>query len=106
MTSSPKWTSPEGLETLKKIVERHVLQWSNGLRDYQLEYIPRVLSGEKVFLITATGDGKSEFYDIPPLVHMEIRDNPRSYPPFRVKEKPVVIVVTPMKGLADSIVHF
>ncbi|THU89979.1 P-loop containing nucleoside triphosphate hydrolase protein [Dendrothele bispora CBS 962.96] len=105
MTSHLKWASPQGTDTLKNIVQKRLPQWPNGLRDYQSKFIPRVLDGEKVFVITATGDGKSTFYDIPPMVHMEIRDNPHLYPPFQVKKKPVVVVVTPTKGLADSIIH-
>jgi superfamily II DNA/RNA helicase len=104
MASTPKWTDTEGINTLKKIIERRVPQWPNGLRDFQLENIPRVLAGEKLLLFTATGDGKSSFFDVPLLVHMEVSENPDIYPPFPVRKLPVAVVITPTKGLANSIV--
>ncbi|THU83031.1 hypothetical protein K435DRAFT_871718 [Dendrothele bispora CBS 962.96] len=76
----------------------------HGLRDYQLENT-RVLAGQNILVFTATGDGKSSFYDIPLLVHKELSENPGLYPPFPVREHPTAIVVTPTKGLADSIIH-
>ncbi|THU82478.1 hypothetical protein K435DRAFT_823206 [Dendrothele bispora CBS 962.96] len=55
--------------------------------------------------LLTTRDGKSSFYDIPLLVHKELSENPGLYPPFPVREHPTAIVVTPTKGLADSIIH-
>ncbi|THU79216.1 hypothetical protein K435DRAFT_571276, partial [Dendrothele bispora CBS 962.96] len=74
------------------------------LHDYQLENIPCVLAGENVLFFAATGYGKSSLYDIPLLVHVEIRENLTLYPAFPVREYPVAVVVTPTKGLANSIV--
>ncbi|THU92214.1 hypothetical protein K435DRAFT_579073, partial [Dendrothele bispora CBS 962.96] len=65
MAPVPKWTDPIGSDILKQIISRRVPQWPNGLRDYQLENIPRVLAGQNILVFTATGDGKSSFYDIP-----------------------------------------
>jgi ATP-dependent helicase YprA (DUF1998 family) len=104
MVSTPKWTDPEGISTLKKIIQRRVTQWPNGLRDFQLENIPRVLNGDKMLVFTATGDGKSSFFDVPLLVHMEVSEHPEVYPPFPIRKFPVAVVVTPTKGLANSIV--
>ncbi|THU94262.1 hypothetical protein K435DRAFT_602118, partial [Dendrothele bispora CBS 962.96] len=57
--------------------------------------------------ITATGDGKSALFAVPILVHTEISRNPDLYPTFSVniRKKPVGIVITPTKGLANNIVH-
>ncbi|KAF5349397.1 hypothetical protein D9758_015511 [Tetrapyrgos nigripes] len=104
MSFTAKWTDTEGLNTLKQIISRRVPQWPNGLRDFQLENIPRVLDGENLLVFTATGDGKSSFYDVPVLVHMELAANPQLYAPFPIRETPVAIVVTPTKGLANSII--
>ncbi|KAF5346332.1 hypothetical protein D9758_011519 [Tetrapyrgos nigripes] len=105
MALTPTWTDSEGLNALKSVISRRVPQWPNGLRDYQLENIPRVLSGENLLLFAATGEGKSSMYIIPLLVHMEIRSNPHLYPAFVVRERPVAVVVTPTKGLATSIIQ-
>ncbi|KAF5338311.1 hypothetical protein D9758_015764 [Tetrapyrgos nigripes] len=83
---TPTWTDSEGLNTLKSVISQQVPQWPNGLRDYQLENIPRVLSGENLLLFAATGKGKSSMYIIPLLVHMEIRSNPHLYPAFVSQE--------------------
>ncbi|THU81188.1 P-loop containing nucleoside triphosphate hydrolase protein [Dendrothele bispora CBS 962.96] len=105
MSSTAKWTDTEGINTLKKIVSRRIPQWPNGLYDFQLENIPRVLDGDKLLVFTATGDGKSSLYDVPLLVHLELAANPELYPPFPIRKNPIAVVVTPTKGLAESIIH-
>ncbi|THU80333.1 hypothetical protein K435DRAFT_823691 [Dendrothele bispora CBS 962.96] len=54
---------------------------------------------------SGTGCGKSAFFIIPIVVHQEILAHPNLYPAFPVKKNPVVIVVTPTKGLANSIIY-
>ncbi|KAE9386074.1 hypothetical protein BT96DRAFT_1006436 [Gymnopus androsaceus JB14] len=83
-----------------------VFKWPEGLREFQLHCIPKILNNNDVFAITATGDRKSALFAIPPLVHLEISQNRNEYPNFniRIREKPVGIVVTPTKGLANNIV--
>ncbi|KAE9385859.1 hypothetical protein BT96DRAFT_786393, partial [Gymnopus androsaceus JB14] len=52
---------------------------------------------------TATGDGKSALFIVPILAHLEISTHPAMYPAFLVKSQPVVMVITPTKGLATSL---
>ncbi|KAE9401427.1 hypothetical protein BT96DRAFT_798352, partial [Gymnopus androsaceus JB14] len=52
----------------------------------------------------ATGDGKSALFVVPILAHLEILIHPAMYPAFLVKSQPVVMVITPMKGLATSLI--
>ncbi|KAE9401908.1 hypothetical protein BT96DRAFT_956416 [Gymnopus androsaceus JB14] len=52
-----------------------------------------------------TGDGKSALFIVPILAHLEISTHPAMYPAFLVKSQPVVMVITPTKGLPTSLVH-
>ncbi|KAJ7690572.1 hypothetical protein B0H14DRAFT_2200433, partial [Mycena olivaceomarginata] len=55
---------------------------------------------------TATGDGKSAAFSVPILLLNEYNVNPTLYPsglPTRLK--PLGVVVTPTKGLANNIVR-
>ncbi|THV01767.1 hypothetical protein K435DRAFT_817995 [Dendrothele bispora CBS 962.96] len=55
--------------------------------------------------LKTTGEGKSALFIVPILVHLELSSNPTSYPSFKVQRDPVVMVITPTKGLATSIIH-
>ncbi|KAF5353124.1 hypothetical protein D9758_008808 [Tetrapyrgos nigripes] len=81
------WQSSEGQALLNDIVQKCVPQWTNGLKDGQIRAITRILDREQVVWVAATGEGQ----------------NPELCPSFVTKEKPVGIVVTPMKGLATNI---
>ncbi|THU88271.1 P-loop containing nucleoside triphosphate hydrolase protein [Dendrothele bispora CBS 962.96] len=105
MTRNDNWKSELGLETLKKVVSRCIPQWTDGLRDWQLDSVSTLLSRQHLFTIAATGEGKSALYIIPILVHLEIARNPEEYPSFRFRPNPVVIVITPTKALATSIIR-
>ena len=63
------------------------------------------MDGEDLALFTATGDGKSVFFCVPIAVHNEVAKNPEPYPGVLVRERAVGIVVTPTKGLSESIVR-
>ncbi|THV04164.1 hypothetical protein K435DRAFT_817015 [Dendrothele bispora CBS 962.96] len=91
MSDAIKFQSDEGREVLKSIVKKLIPQWPNDL-----------------FAITATGDGKSALFAVPILVHLEISKNPDQYPKFKIPlcKKPVGIVVTPTKGLANNILSY
>ncbi len=99
------WTDPEGSDAVKLIVSRRIPQWKEGLRDFQQEYIPYILNGDNLLICTAMGDGKSCFFTVPILVHLEVRDNPDLYKGFEAKKLPVGIIVTPTIGLAGNIVR-
>ncbi len=99
------WTDTEGSDAVKLAVSRRIPQWKEGLCDFQQEYIPYILNGDNLLLCTATGDGKSSFFTVPILVHLEVRDNPDLYKGFEAKKLPVGIIVTPTIGLAGNIVH-
>ncbi|THU99819.1 hypothetical protein K435DRAFT_855312 [Dendrothele bispora CBS 962.96] len=106
MSDAIKFQSDEGREVLKSIVKKLIPQWPNGLHNFQLDSLPIILDNEDLFAITATGDGKSALFAVPILVHLEISKNPDQYPKFKIplRKKPVGIVVTPTKGLANNIV--
>ncbi|KAF5309067.1 hypothetical protein D9758_019128, partial [Tetrapyrgos nigripes] len=107
MSNPYLWRDTDGYNTLKSIVSRCILQWPSGLHDYQAQYLPLLLDKGDILLVTATGDGKSTFFIVPILAHLEIRSHPDLYlSQFtrNVKEHPVGIVITPTKGLAASIV--
>ncbi|THU78324.1 hypothetical protein K435DRAFT_601861, partial [Dendrothele bispora CBS 962.96] len=56
-------------------------------------------------LFTGTGSGKSAIFYIPLIVHHELSEHPDNYPSFPVRKNAVAIVITPTKGLANSIIH-
>ncbi|KAJ7602828.1 hypothetical protein FB45DRAFT_727105, partial [Roridomyces roridus] len=55
---------------------------------------------------TATGDGKSALFIVPILVHLEVSKRPNDFPDFPgIRAHPVLVVITPTKGLASNIVE-
>ncbi|KAJ4488715.1 hypothetical protein C8J55DRAFT_422760 [Lentinula edodes] len=78
-------------------------QLPTGLYNYQTKIVLWVLDRQDLLWITATGDGKSMAYTVPILVHQELSQNPDRYPAFRACKFPVGVVVTPTKGLSQSI---
>lgn len=77
----------------------------NGLHAVQLELISAILDGQDVLCCTATGDGKSAAFSIPFLVLLEYDKLLEVYPAgLPMWTRPVGMVITPTKGLADNIV--
>ncbi|KAJ3881411.1 P-loop containing nucleoside triphosphate hydrolase protein [Lentinula edodes] len=103
MPDALNWQSSEGQETLKTIVAQRMPQLPTGLYNYQTKIVLWVLDRQDLLWITATGDGKSMAYTVPILVHQELSQNPDRYPAFRACKFPVGVVVTPTKGLSQSI---
>jgi superfamily II DNA/RNA helicase len=104
MSSDPCWNDPIGHETIKFIVKR-CTPFTNGLLPHQLDLVTLVLDGEDVAFFSATGDGKSCAFSIPIIVLNEYNRNPELYPKgLRTSPRPVGIVITPTKGLANNIV--
>ncbi|KAI0043310.1 P-loop containing nucleoside triphosphate hydrolase protein, partial [Auriscalpium vulgare] len=68
-TASYDWTSPEGLEHLKTLVQKHL---PFEPRQFQLYDSACILNGRDVFCITATGDGKSALVYIPALARPDM----------------------------------
>ncbi|THU79606.1 hypothetical protein K435DRAFT_622475, partial [Dendrothele bispora CBS 962.96] len=54
---------------------------------------------------TGTGSGKASLFTVPLVVHRELSNNPDHYPALPVQENAVAMVITPTKGLANSIIH-
>ncbi|THU75811.1 hypothetical protein K435DRAFT_974681 [Dendrothele bispora CBS 962.96] len=104
MPSTQYWQSLEGQALLNKIVRKRIPEWTSGLKHAQAEVVGKVLDGEKILWVSATGEGKSAAFQIPVIIHEEIGRNAELCPGFKAKEKPVGIVVTPTKGLAANIV--
>lgn len=105
MDPKATWTSSEGISALKSIAAARIPHWTNGLRPFQLDCVPRILDGQRLLCCTATSDGKSALFSLPILAHFEIFAHRSQYPKLDVKECPVGIVVTPTKGLAGNIVR-
>lgn len=98
------WKSSEGRRVLVEIIKKRIPKWTDGLRDGQYEAVTKILDGEDVFWVTATGEGKSAAFQVPAIVHDEISKNPDLYPGISAKKDAVSILVTPTKGLAENIV--
>ncbi|KAF8884728.1 P-loop containing nucleoside triphosphate hydrolase protein [Gymnopilus junonius] len=105
MAPQPRWRDPDGLATINVIVKKLIPTWTNGLHPVQLELISAILDGQDVLCCTATGDGKSAAFSIPTLVLLEYNRTPGTYIiGLPSRNKPIGIVITPTKGLADNIV--
>ncbi|PPQ98765.1 hypothetical protein CVT26_014348 [Gymnopilus dilepis] len=106
MSAKPRWQDPDGLTTINTIVKKLVPSWTNGLHPVQLELVSAILDGEDVLCCTATGNGKSAAFAIPPIVLLEYNRSPGIYTAgLPTRTKPIGVVITPTKGLADNIVH-
>lgn len=80
-------------------------KWNNGLHDVQLELVSAILNGQDVLCCTATGDGKPAAFSVPSLVLLEYNKHPDVYPScLLTRKRPVGLVITPTKGLANNIV--
>lgn len=99
-----RWKSDVGRITVQGIVKARFSEWTDGLRDWQLDIVVRILDGEDVLLSTATGDGKSAIFTVPIVVLLEMRQDPGSYPQLPYRDFPMGIVIAPTKGLAANIV--
>ena len=76
----------------------------NGLHAVQL--VSAVLNGKDVLCCTATGDGKSAAFSVPTLVLLEYNKHLEVYVAgLPTQNRPIRVVITPAKGLADNIVH-
>ncbi|KAF8160000.1 P-loop containing nucleoside triphosphate hydrolase protein [Crassisporium funariophilum] len=105
MASTPRWQDQVGLKTIQAIVKQIVPTWTNGLHAVQLELVSGILNGRDILCCTATGDGKSAAFAIPCLVLLEYNKNPETYHRgLPTRAKPIGIVITPTKGLANNIV--
>ena len=108
MALGHRWQEFLGLETIKAIKKKKkkiVPTWTNGLHAVQLELVSCILDGRYLLCCTATGDGKYSAFAIPCLVLLEYNNNPEAYPRvLPTRAKPIGVVTTPTKGLADNIV--
>ncbi|KAF8176409.1 P-loop containing nucleoside triphosphate hydrolase protein [Mycena galopus ATCC 62051] len=104
MAPRHRWSDPIGAQTITTIVKKLVPQWKDGLYPAQLNLIVRILDGEDLFCIMATGGGKSALFAVPIVVLKELASHPELYPNLPARALPVGIVVTPTKGLAANIV--
>ena len=88
------------------IVKRVIPTWTNGLHAVQLELVSAILDRKDVLCCTATGDGKSAAFSVPILVLLEYNKHPEAYVAgLPARKRPIGVVVTPTKGLADNIVR-
>jgi superfamily II DNA/RNA helicase len=99
-----RWQDPEGLDTINSIVKKLIPNWTNGLHAVQLELVSAILDGMDLLCCTATGEGKSAAFSIPTLVLLEYNKHPNVYVAgLPTRKRPIGVVVTPTKGLADNI---
>ncbi|RDB16841.1 ATP-dependent DNA helicase RecQ [Hypsizygus marmoreus] len=99
-----QWQSSIGRDTVRRIVKERIPEWTEGLRDWQLDVVCRILDGEDVLISTATGDGKSAIFAVPLVVLLELQRQPMYYADLPRRALPMGIVITPTKGLAGNIV--
>lgn len=64
--SQKVWRTQEGHEKIRKLAKDRGVKFL--LRDFQIENVARILDGIDVFLVTATGDGKSMLITVPLVV--------------------------------------
>ena len=108
MAQQPCWQNPEGLNTINTILRsrKPIPNWTNGLHAIQLELISVILDWKDLLCCTATGDGKLAAFSIPTLVLLEYNKHPDAYVAgLPTQRRPIGVVVTPTKGLADNIVR-
>ncbi|KAF8240165.1 hypothetical protein L208DRAFT_1234723 [Tricholoma matsutake] len=107
MATRAHWQDPIGLEIINTIVKMLIPTWTNGLHPVQLKLVSTILNRQDILCCTATGDRKSAAFSIPCLILMEYNRHADKYPVgLPTWKKPIGIVVTPTKGLANDIVHF
>ena len=93
--------------TINTIVKKLIPRWTSGLCVVQLDLISAILDGEDILCCTATGDGKLAAFSVPTLVLLEYNKYPEMYPAgLPTWTRPVGVIITPMKGLADNTVCF
>ena len=106
MATGARWQDPIGLDTINTVVKTLIPAWSDGLHPLQLELISTILDGQDILCCTATGAGKSAAFAIPGLVLNEYNAHPDAYPAgLPTRKRPIGVVITPTKGLANNIVH-
>ena len=72
----------------------------------RLDLVSAILDGKDVLCCTAAGDGKSAAFSVPTLVLLEYSKQPEAYVAgLPTWKRPIRVVVTPTKGLADNIVR-
>ena len=107
MATGARWQDPIGLETIQTIVKKIIPTWMDGLHPVQLELVSAILDGQDILCCTATGDGKSAAFAVPALVLLEYNAHPDAYPAgLPTRKRPIGVVITPTKELANNIVHF
>lgn len=105
MAQAPRWQDPVGLETINTIVKKLIPTWTNGLHEVQLDLVSAILDRKDVLCCTATGDGKSAAFSVPTLVLLEYNKHPEAYiAGLPTRKRPIGVVVTPTKGLAENLV--
>jgi len=101
------WQDPIGLETIHTIVKKIIPTWTDGLHPVQLELVSAILDGQDILCCTATGNGKSAAFTIPGLILVEYNAHPDTYPArLPTRKRPIGVIITPTKGLANNIVYF
>ena len=107
MALKPRWQDLVGLETINAIMKKVVPTWTNRLHPIQLELVSSILDGTDILCCTATGDGKSAAFSIPCLVLSEYNRNSDAYlAGLPTRTRPIGVVITPTKGLANNVVCF
>ena len=95
-----------GISSSDTIVKKLIPAWTNGLHEVQLDLVSAILDGNDVLCCTATGDGKSAAFSVPTLVLLEYNKHPEAYVAgLPTRRRPIGVVITPTKGLADNIVR-
>jgi hypothetical protein len=101
----PRWTYDASLAAIQATVSR-CTPWKNGLISPQLRLVSLILEGASIIYINATGSGKSCTFSIPILILNEYNKTPVLFPSgLRRLAKPVGLVITPTKGLANNLVR-
>lgn len=77
-----------------------------GPHDYQLDVITRILDGEDVIAVSATGSGKSAYIYMVMIIALAILDNKSLCPTVCFPPDPAMIVICPTTALEEDLVSF
>jgi hypothetical protein len=88
-----RWQDPAGRSAITEIIKKQIPEWKDGLHDWQLDLVARILDGEDIFCCTATGDGKSALFAVL-IVLREVALNPSLYDDLNYPMFPVGLLVT------------
>lgn len=96
-----KWTSNEGHEKIRSIIQEVIPQWTDSPRDYQVDSWARTLDSIDQLAIIYTSAGKTTLFYVPVLIMQYVNKNPeKKFALF--PRTPVALVIVPLIELGNN----